>query len=323
MTRKLLIALLASAILAGCSKNDAPLISNPYLVVTVLDGATNSYKLVKYNTDGTGQVAFIGNTIPIGNDNDLGIPAVSPQGKKVVYFEGGIMKMMEVKTGVISTVYTHVNPFIGCPAFNADETKIAFSAAPAVDDRADIYIVNAVANATPVKITSNEPDYLAVYPRFSADGSKLTFAYGQFDNANQFENIGIYVSDLQGNNKVRISEAHQDGGIDLYPVFANGGNKVVYSSSNGGITYDLLMSNITEGAEGTATRMIEANASGILVSAYPDITPDGNFIYFIGVDVAGAQSIYKVSVAGGSPVKIKTVVTGTTEMVMNLTYVQE
>jgi Tol biopolymer transport system component len=161
---------------------------------------------------------------------------------------------------------------------------------------------------------------MAIYPRFSTDGTKLTFVNGHFDDA------GVYVSDLQGNNKVRISEVHQAGDDDAYPVFTADGTKVIYSSSKYGPnndTYDLLMSSVTEAAEGTANRMFDGTATGIPLSLYPVVSSDGLFIYFIGIDDAAAQNLYKVSIAGGSPLKLKTVVTGTSALVMNLAYVQE
>jgi Tol biopolymer transport system component len=320
MTRKLFVALLASAILAGCSKNDAPapVVSSEYLVLTVLDMTAGNFKLVKYNTDGSGEAAFIGSRIEIGNE--YAVPAVSPKGKKIVYLEGGMLKLLEVKTEAKTIVYNHPNSYIGSPAFNADETKIAFSASPTGDERADLYIVNAAANSTPVRITNNDLDYVAIYPRFSNDGTKLTFSKGHIDDA------GIYVSDLQGNNMVRVSEDHQEGDDDAYPVFTMDGNKVVYSSTKYGQdngTYELLMSNVTEAAEGTATRMFEATSSGIMLSLFPVVSPDNSFIYFIGFDAAGAQNIYKISLTGGAPVKIKTVVSDANSLVMNLAYVKE
>ena len=320
MTRKLLVALLATAIVAGCSKNDTPAPVQPseYLVLSVFDELANNYKLVKYNTDGSGEAAFISSRL--AGTEIIAAPAVSPKGKKVAYFEGGILKLLDVKTDVRTNVYTHPNAMIGFPAFNADETKIAFSASPTGDERADVYIVNAAENATPVRITNNEFDYFALYPKFSTDGNKLTFSKGHVDDA------GVYVSDLQGNNLVRVSENHLEGDDDEFPVFTIDGSKVIYTSSKYGQndgTYELLMSNITEGAEGAATRMFEATASGILFSYFPVVSPDNSFIYFIGVDANAAQNIYKVSVAGGAPVKIKTVVSDGNSMVMNLAYVKE
>jgi Tol biopolymer transport system component len=320
MTRKLLVVLLAYAILVGCSKDDtqAPVQPSEYLVLSVFDEAANNYKLVKYNTDGSGEAAFISSRLTA--TEYIGAPAVSPKGKKVTYLEGATMKLLDVKTDARTNVYTHPNAMIGFTAFNADETKIAFSASPAGDERADLYIVNAAENSTPVRITNNELEYMALYPKFSTDGGKLTFSKGHVDDA------GIYVSDLQGNNMVRVSENHLEGDDDAFPVFTIDGNKVIYTSSKYGQdngTYELLMSNITEGAEGTATRMFEATASGVLFSYFPVVSPDNSFIYFIGVDVNAAQSIYKLSVSGGTPVKIKTVVSDGSSMVMNLAYVKE
>lgn len=321
MTRKLTVALLTFAILASCNKNDnpAPPASTSYLVTTVFDEAANNFKLVKYNTDGSGEVAFISNRFVAGDI--YGVPAVSPKGNRVVYFDGANMKMIDVKTAVETLVYTHANTMIGFPSFSADETKIAFSASPTGDQRADLYIVNAAQNATPAKITSNEVDNMAFYPRFSTDGTKLTFANGKLDDA------GIYVSDLQGNNRVRVSETHAAGDDDAYPVFNADGTKVIYTSSKYGQTngtYELLMSNVTEGAEGAATRMYEATATGVLISLYPVVSPDGGFVYFIGVDAAGAQNIYKVATSGGAPTKIATASTNmSAQLVMNLQYVKE
>ncbi len=321
MKRLLTIALLVSAILASCSKDETPppASPSPYLVLTVLDLSAGNFKLVKYNTDGTGEAAFIASTIDIGNE--YAVPAVSPKGKKVVYCEGAILKLMDVKTGATTNVYTHGNSDIGSPAFSADESKIVFSASPTGDERGDLYIVNAAQNATPVKITSNELGFVSFYARFSTDGSKLTFASGHWDDA------GVYVSDLQGNNMVRVSENHQSGDDDVYPVFTVDGSKVIYSSSKYGQnneTYDLVMSSVAAGAEGTGTRMFDGTVAGIPVSEYPVISTDGLFVYFIGTDAAGAQSIYKVSVAGGTPTKLKTVIADQTAgWVMNLAYVQE
>lgn len=322
MKRQIIIALLVSAILASCSKNDTPAppaSPTSYLVLTVLDVTAGNYKLVKYNTDGTGEAAFIASRLAMGNA--YAVPAVSPKGKKVVYTEGAMLKMMDVNTAAVTNIYTHSNTLIGCPAFSADESKIVFSASPAGEDMADLYIVNASENATPVKITSNGNDYMAFYPRFSPDGSKLTFVNGPEYNG------GIYVSDLQGNNRVRISEDHQAGDEDLYPVFTTDGTKVIYSSSKYGQnheTYDLLLSSITEGAEGTTSRMFDGTTAGLTMSNFPVVSPDGLYIYFIGIDdLTDSQSIYKVSVAGGNPEKLITVFTGATQMVANLAFVKE
>jgi Tol biopolymer transport system component len=320
MTRKLLAALLTSAILVGCSDDDAPAPVQPseYLVLSVFDETAGNYKLVKYNTDGSGEAAFISSRL--AGTELIGVPAVSPKGTKVAYLEGGILKLLDVKTDARTNVYTHSNAIIGFPAFNADETKIAFSASPTGDDRSDLYIVNAAGNSTPAKITSNELDYFAIFPRFSNDGTKLTFSKGHADDE------GVYVSDLQGNNMVRVSEDHLDGDADAWPVFSKDGSKVIYTSSKYGQnngTSELLMSNTTEGAESTATRMFEATATGIMSSLFPVVSPDNSFIYFIGIDANAAQSIYKVSTAGGAPVKIKTVITDANSMVWNLAYVKE
>jgi Tol biopolymer transport system component len=319
MTRKLLAALLTSAILVGCSDDDAPAPVQPseYLVLSVFDATAGNYKLVKYNTDGSGEAAFISSRLP---GTLLAAPAVGPKGTKVAYLEGGILKMLDVKTDARTTVYTHPNPDIGVPAFNADESKIAFSASPTSDERADLYIVNATANSTPVKITSNELDYYAIFPRFSNDGTKLTFSKGHLDDG------GVYVSDLQGNNMVRVSEDHLEGDADEYPVFTIDGSKVIYTSSKYGQandTYELVMSNVTEGAESSGTRMFEATATGILSSYYPVVSPDNSFVYFIGTDANAVQSIYKVSMTGGAPVKIKALVTDASSTVWNLAYVKE
>lgn len=321
MTRKILIAILVTAILAGCSKDDtpAPPVASAYLVATVLDMNAGNFKLVKFNTDGSGEAAFISSRIDVGNE--FAVPAISPKGKKVVYFEGGVMKLMNVKTDARTIVYSHPNTYIGCPSFSADESKIVFSASPTGDDRADIYVVTAAENATPVKITNNALDFLAIYPKFNSDASKITFVNGQMDNG------GIYVSDQTGANVVRVSEAHQAGDDDVFPVFTIDGSKVIYSSSKNGQannTYELFVSTIAEAAEGTATRMFEATASGVLGSFYPVVSPEGSFIYFMGVDATGAQNVYKVPITGGNPVKLKTVVaTDDDFMVVNLTYVQE
>ncbi|HLO83074.1 MAG TPA: hypothetical protein VK166_19060, partial [Chitinophagaceae bacterium] len=64
--------------------------------------------------------------------------------------------------------------------------------------------------------------------------------------------------------------------------------------------------------------------AGLTMSNFPVVSPDGLYLYFIGIDdLTDSQSIYKVSVAGGNPEKLITVFTGATQMVANLAFVKE
>jgi Tol biopolymer transport system component len=321
MTRKFLTAILAIAILAGCMKDEAPVIpatNSSYLVLTVLRAPSGTVDLVKYYTDGSGGAAIVSSRIDAGNE--LAFPAISPKGNKAVYFDGGIMKVMNVKTDVRTVIYNQASFYLGSPSFSSDETRITFSAFTNSADRTEIFVVNATENATPVKVFNNDPGYFAMYPRFSADGSKITFVNGELDDG------GVHTSDVQGGNVIRVSEDHQAGDVDACPVFSPDGNKVIYSSSKYGQSDDILelmTSEATAGSEGNATRVFEAAASGIVESRYPAISPDGGTIYFIGTVASGEVGIYKVASTGGSPVKIKTLYTDLDIQIVNLTYVQE
>jgi Tol biopolymer transport system component len=321
MKYSLATALIASAILAGCSKDDTgPAVQpmNSFLVVTLQNTASNDFRLVRYDLNGTGGELYINQRFP---DNSLyGYPDLTATGDKLVYTGHDSIYTMNVNSKTSTFIYKNIDNRIQFPIISRDGLKIAFSAYPNGGSQVDVFVMNATSGSAPFNVTRNEDDYLSFGPSFNADATKLTYTIGY--NADD----AVYVSDIQGNNKVRISEAHSFGDSDAQPVFSKDGNKVVYTSSkfNGGNgTYDIAVSNIAEGAEGTATRLTNAVNNNILYSYYPVISKDGATVYFIGFKADGSFGIFKVAYEGGATVLVGNVTLGTDDSIVGLHFVEQ
>ncbi|HEX5668417.1 MAG TPA: hypothetical protein VFX73_06405, partial [Chitinophagaceae bacterium] len=306
MKRHLAFALVAVATIASCSKEDlqpgqASPALNSFLVATVWEIPTNSFRLVRYYPSGAwGGEPFINKSFSTAVSFDA-YPDINERGDKLVYIGGDSIYIMDIESGGSTFLYKHDHSLIDLPKISEDGTRIAFSEYNPLFQRRDVYVMNAVPGSRPVNITRNAPGNYSSYPVFNADATRIAFTTG--DGAND----GIFVSDLQGNDMVRISEEHSFGNIDMEPLFTKDGNRLIYASgrfNHGDGPFELVMSVVGEGSEASCTRLTTMNNLGLNVALHPTFSADGRTLYFYGYSDTQGSFIYSMQVPGGKPEKL-------------------
>ncbi len=325
MKSHLAFALVAVATLAACSKEDLQpvqpsLSTNSLLVATVWDMPTNSFRLVRYNISGAlGGEPFINRSFSTAMSFDA-YPDINERGDKLVYIGNDSIYVMDVETGSSTFIYRHEHSLIDLPKISEDGTRITFSEYNPLYQRRDVYVMAAIPGAIPVNITRNAPGYYSSYPVFNADATKLAFTKGNG------EDDGIYVSDLEGENTVRISEAHSARNIDCEPLFTKDGNGLIYASdrfNQGDWPFELVVSGIGEGAETSCTRLTTLKNLGLNVALHPTFSVDGKTLYFYGYSDTRGSFIYSMPLPGGKPVKLAACMLGSDEVIVGLNYVNK
>jgi dipeptidyl aminopeptidase/acylaminoacyl peptidase len=305
---KYILALLAVIVLAGCRKevNDEPVVptTQKFLVVTMLNSATNTFMVMSIKTDGSGGGPLVNREFVNNNYNN--IPGISADGKKLVYVSNDSIYVMTVSNGNSEFIYKNKNT-VRYPVLNKNGTKIAFaSIGMGQTNGSNLFVVDAVANSQAVQITDFATDWWAgTMPAFSPDGQKIAFGVGY--NADD----AIYMSNLDGSSLIRVSEEHGFGNADGYPVFSPASSKLVFSSSRYNSVYpgvfDLVLADAVAGGETTCTRLTTMSGSNAQYPFYPAFSVDGNSIYFtaqLNNAPGSAWNIYKIPVGGGTPVNL-------------------
>jgi Tol biopolymer transport system component len=323
MKRHLAFALVAVATIAACSKEDlqpgqASPASNSFLVATVWEIPTNSFRLIKYYTSGAlGGDPFINRTFSTAVSFDA-YPDINERGDKLVYIGNDSIYLMDIESGESIFLYKHEHSLIDLPKISEDGTRIAFSEYNPLFQRRDVYVMNAVPGSRPVNITRNVPGNYSSYPVFNADATRIAFTKGDG------ENDGIYVSDLQGNNMVRISEEHSFRNMDMEPLFTKDGNRLIYASdrfNHGDWPFELVASGIGEGSETSCTRLTTLKNLGLNVALHPTFSADGRTLYFYGYSDTQGSFVYSMRVPGGNPEKLTACMLGSDEVIVGLNYV--
>ncbi|HLO81395.1 MAG TPA: hypothetical protein VK166_10570 [Chitinophagaceae bacterium] len=325
MKRHLAFALVAVVTLAACSKEDlqpgqtSPE-ANSFLVATVWEMPTNSFRMVRYNSSGAwGGDPFISRNFSTAVSFDA-YPDINEKGDKLVHIGNDSIYIMDVQTGNSTFLYKHEHSLIDLPKISEDGTWIAFSEYNPLYQRRDVYVMSAVPGAKPVNITRNAPGYHSSYPVFNRDATRVAFTKGNG------ENDGIYMSDLQGNNLVRISEVHSVRNIDCEPLFTKDGNGLIYASdrfNNGDWPFELVISGIGEGAESSCNRLTTLKNLGLNVALHPTLSTDGRTLYFYGYSDTQGSFIYSMQFPGGKPVKLTACMLGSDEVIVGLNYVNK
>lgn len=325
MTSRLLVALLASAIVAGCSKDESlpgaqPLSS--FLVLTAWDYTSHEFELVKFNLDGTGKSPFIDQVFSA--DYYYKSPDITASGDKIVYVSNDSVYLMDIFAKTRKFVYKHNNPdnpdvlFL---AVSRDGSKIAFSACPGQSsDRIDVFVMDAIAGSTPVNISNSQSGFRSYHPSFSTDMAKVTYSRQNYD-------ASIYVYDLQGHNEIRVSETHTGDNVDSDPVFSKDGSNIIFTTNNYGSyagPFDLALSGATSGGESSSVRLTDIGSINLSSATLPTISKDGQTIYFIGSNKAGEDAIYKIPYQGGGvAVRVADLLPYASHMIVGLHFVEQ
>ena len=130
-----------------------------------------------------------------------------------------------------------------------------------------------------------------VYPQYAPDGTTVTFTRKKNDTEDIFLNANGSESSVIGGP-----------GDQSRPVFADGGNKIVYfSSARGEGQWDLAVVN----ADGTGKKTLATDIR-LPERARPAVSPDGEWVAFGLQDPAASTKILAVKVDGSTTIEIDT-----------------
>jgi hypothetical protein len=340
MKRQLFFALLVSAILAGCSDTNAPTTYNkpnypkpdttktdtstvpvplpdnqipkgqvdaPYLVFLMRSTLQYTSYLEKYRLDGTAKNMFLDEIYDPAAP--WGFPDLSPKGDKMAFVHGDSIFMLE-KATMTKTLVTATKKGLGLLTLSRDASKIVYSAIG--DEWLDeYYVVDAVAGATPVKV-KNMPAGDTYVASISPDGQKIAY------DANGY----VYVSDINGENRVRVSSPKGEMGDNYFPIFNKDGDKVIFISGFFTSPARLIAAPIKENGAAEAVVITDLTTAGLGFSTDFVLSGDGQHIYFVGYDNY-TGSIYKIPTSGGAPFKLFSGVGDKTWGIAGMHFVEE
>lgn len=324
MTRILMAAFLASAIMAGCTKDEvvvsdtetrtqAPYgtVNAPFLVVSLRN--TSQFSMEKYRVDGSYRAKMLEELFTTRHwIND---PDFSPKGDKMCYAESNGIFVLDVNTKNTQQIVESTGDMSGLEsaAMSPDGSRIAYLSWNNGFTN-DLNVVENTGEATPLRLTNFEDgSSSAGPPSFSPDGNKV--AYGEYPD--------IVASNWNGTEKLRV---HQCTGLfenAFFPIFNKEGNKLIYFVQEDDLTFNISAAELRAG--GGINRQIISQLSGYLIMdpKFPVLSGDGTSLFFVGTSY-GYVNLYKVPVMGGAPVKIATDLTGSNRnIVVGLDFVEE
>jgi Tol biopolymer transport system component len=319
-----MIFILASAILAGCSKDEVVVpdtetrtqspwgsVEAPYLAVSLASGT--QFRLEKYRLDGSLRAKMLDEYFT--DRHLINDPDFSPKGDKMCYAEANGIFILDVTAKNTRMVVegTGDMPGLAAAVMSDDGSRIAFLSWNEGFTQ-DLNVVENINEATPLKLTNFDDGITSAGPpSFSRDGNKI--AYSVFST--------IVASNWNGTDKLMV---HQCTGLfdNAYsPIFNREGNKLFYFVREENLTYTISAAELRE--DGGADRQIISQLAGhlILDPKFLVLSGDGNTLFFVGTSY-GYTNLYKVPVIGGSPVKIATDLTGSNRTaVVGLDFVEE
>ena len=206
------------------------------------------------------------------NDTTDYNPALSPDGKKVVYASfirwnnpNDEIFVIDINTKsnerLTANTATDSNP-----TFSPDGSKIAFESNRA-SINSEIYIMDAD-GANQEQLTQSQTNNHG--PAFSPNGARIAFAAyavgGPLGVSSQ-----ICIIDSDGSNFIKLTD---DPAINAHPAFSPDGTQIVFDSYRDGDTEIIMMD-----TDGKNQRQLTNNE---LINTDPIFTPDGTRIVFVG-----------------------------------------
>lgn len=315
---------LASVILVSCTKDEiitypepsgntnpiAPkptpfgTVNAPFVAVSLLQ-SSGEFKIEKYRADGSFRAGILDGYF--SGTHIIYNPDFSGLGDKFCYAENETIYILNVNTLERQQVVGNVGE-IESTQLSPDGTTVAYFAWNA-DNTLGLNVVGISAETAPVRLAGFQPGNSALGPpSFSPDGNKIT--YSEYPN--------IVVSDLDGNNKIRITE----GSIQkaTYPVFNNDGTRLFYFLDlDQGMT--IASSEVREGAGEDQMLLTVLNNHSITNPSHLIVSKDGAAIYFIGTS-SGHTNLFRLPVSGGVPQRVAFDITNSGEyMVSGLDFI--
>lgn len=275
---------------------------------------------IAYQTDRGGEGTWL--IHPDGTDDhqiatdfsgQLILPNWSPDGQRLVLTSretGGTEPLYEydLETQKLRQLFDCTDPCLGDdePVYSPDGSEVAFIRAfgPFENDvpsDCGLWIGNPAAGKTK-QLTSNVACDREYFPRWSPDGSQLTYWRWREDGAGQTTGTAVFVIDADGANERQLTEWNTFAGD---PDWSPDGAWIVFS------TYPLAA--FQSSSEESNLFRIHPDGSGLEQltnykaeeqrAAQPRYTPDGEWVLFTAV-TSSSRSLWAIPAEGGEPVVI-------------------
>jgi hypothetical protein len=264
-------------------------VNAPYLLVTYYNGVEEQFMLEKYQLDGKARQLLIDSSFSA--KYPAALPDFSATADRMVYVNKDSFLLVEFASLRSTLITVFEKEWFGFLTLSSRGSKLVF---PAWDDEwglPDYYTLDVGPEAAPVKIKMPVGDaYLA---DISRDERKIVY---DLDGA-------VYVSDINGENRIRISDL-QAGFTrgDYFPIFNKEGDKVIYFSSVY-MNTDLVIAPIKENATNEAVRIVSLSTIGKGSTYQYVLSDDGKDLYLAFPSIMGSSGIYydiyRVPVGGG------------------------
>lgn len=330
MKRQLIIALLASAILASCSKEDtitpyspyeppdisdlpnqAPygIVDAPFVVVSLLDYSGAAFKMEKYRADGSARADLLDDYF--GEGHFIDNPDFSPKGDILCYGENNAIYLLDVISKQQLVVLNNAGA-VESTELSPDGIHVAYLNWNS-DFTLDLNLVHASGESNPQKLTNFENSgSSAGPPSFSPDGNMIVYS--------EYPDIVVY--DLNSASKRTIYHTSTERYFARYPIFNKDGAKLIYIVTFESAGDLLELANVNEVDIETPVVLANLTGAGISGASWPVLSEDGNTVYFVGT-AAGITNLYKVPVTGGAPVRVAFNIDSSEEfMVVGLDFVE-